>query len=142
MPPVGRERALEEHRLDAMMVVEVLDMAQIGHGGGDGGMEVGSAVPRDLQVMGLRHGGRAQPDGVAAAPGDVGLQAVDRRRPRACGRSSQGCSRTPPPPRHRRSSARTWWSPAKLSEDTGSSNQVTPNCSAMVRPRRMACLAV
>ena len=60
--------------------MEVLEVAQVGDGGGDVRVQVGRAVAGDLQAAGGRHGGGALPLGDAAAAGDVGLQAVDRLR--------------------------------------------------------------
>src|SRR5487761_1364622 len=41
---VRRQRPVEEHRLDAVVVVEVLHVAQVGHRGGHMSMQVGGAV--------------------------------------------------------------------------------------------------
>ena len=62
------------------MIVEVLEVTQVGDGGGHVGVQVRRAVAGDLQAPGGRHGGDALPLGDAAAAGDVGLQAVHRLR--------------------------------------------------------------
>jgi hypothetical protein len=60
------------------VVVEVLEVPQVGNGSGDVGVQVRRAVAGDLQAARGRDGGDALPLGDAAAAGDVGLQAVDR----------------------------------------------------------------
>ena len=61
-----------------MVIVEVLQMAQVGHCSFYVGVKVGSAVTRHLEIVGRGPRRCPQPDGVAAAPGDIDLQAVDR----------------------------------------------------------------
>ena len=78
LPTSRAQSPVEEHRLDAVVIVEVLQVAQVGHRSGHVGVQVGGAVTRNLEVVGLGHRRRPQPDGVAAAAGDVDLQAVDR----------------------------------------------------------------
>ena len=46
------ERAVEEHRLDADVVVEPLQVAQVRGGRGDVGVQVRAAVARYLQAEG------------------------------------------------------------------------------------------
>src|SRR3954471_8058339 len=63
----GVEGALEEQRLDTYVVVEPFQVAKVGRGGGHVGMQVRAAVAGDLQVVGGRDGGDAEPLGDAAA---------------------------------------------------------------------------
>ena len=72
-----RECAIEEHGLDAVVVVEVFEVAEVGDRGGNMGVEVGGAVRGELSVVGIGEGGDLPPHGVTAASGDVGLKAVD-----------------------------------------------------------------
>jgi len=76
-PVLWIERAVEQHGLDADVVVEPLQMTGVGHGRGDVGVQMWGAVTRDVQPEPLGDGRRAQPHGDAAAAGHVGLKAVD-----------------------------------------------------------------
>src|SRR6202042_3775212 len=69
---------VEEHCLDAGVVVKVLQVAEVRDRGGDVGVQVRRAVAGDLQAAGGGHGGGAQPLGDTAAAGHVDLQAVNR----------------------------------------------------------------
>ena len=60
--------------------MEVLEVTQVGDGGGHVGVQVRRAVAGDLQAAGGRHRGGAQPLGDPAAAGDVDLQAVNGPR--------------------------------------------------------------
>ncbi|ETZ35022.1 hypothetical protein L843_3216, partial [Mycobacterium intracellulare MIN_061107_1834] len=51
--------------LDAVVIVEVLQVPQIRDGGGDVGVQVGGAMPGDVHVAGGGHGGGAHPVGDA-----------------------------------------------------------------------------
>ena len=73
----GVERSVEEHPLDPLMVVEVLNVPQVRHRRPDMRVQVESAVPGDLQVVCCRQRRAADELGNAAAPGHVELQAVD-----------------------------------------------------------------
>jgi hypothetical protein len=51
-PPAGRvERAVEEHPLDPLMIMEAFDVPQVAHCRPHVRVQVGRAVPQDLQVM-------------------------------------------------------------------------------------------
>ena len=79
-PPVGSRVPSKNSRLDADVVVEPLQVAQVGRGGGDVGVQVRRAVPGDLQAVRRRDRRDAQPLGDAAAARRVGLEAVDGAR--------------------------------------------------------------
>jgi hypothetical protein len=65
------EDAVEQDAFDADVVVEPLQVAQVGHGRSGVGVGVRGTVAGDVQAAGLGEGGGAQPDGDATAPGDV-----------------------------------------------------------------------
>jgi hypothetical protein len=44
---------VEEQRVEAVMVVEILDVADVGHGDRNGSVQVGGAVGRNVQMAGL-----------------------------------------------------------------------------------------
>lgn len=57
---VGSQRSVarfahpvEEQRVEAVMVVEILDVADVGHGDRNGSVQVGGAVGRNVQMAGL-----------------------------------------------------------------------------------------
>ena len=79
-PAVGVQGAVEEHPFDPLMVVEVLDVAQAGHGHAGMCVQIRRAVRGNLQVVRGGQGGAAEELGEAAAPGRVELQAVHRAR--------------------------------------------------------------
>ena len=94
--PIGRHlardglgEAVEEEALDADMVVEPFEMAQVRHRGEGVRVDRRRGVPRDVELVrvGERRGG--QQPGHAAAAGGVGLEAVDgadQAAEIACGR--------------------------------------------------------
>ena len=53
---VGWEGAVEEHGLDAVMIVEVLDVPEVRDRGRDRSVKSGSAVPGDQQMVGVGSG--------------------------------------------------------------------------------------
>ena len=63
------QHSVEEQPLDPLMVVEVLHVPQVRHRHPDVRMQVGRAVPGDLQVACRRQGRAADELGDAAAPG-------------------------------------------------------------------------
>ena len=139
---VGRQRPVEEHGLDAVVVVEVLDVAEVGaRAAATGAWRLGAQCPEICDVMGLGQVRRPAARRCSHHTGSRRPAGSRRPRLRACGRSSRACSRTRRRPRRPRSPPGPDGSPARSSEETGSSNQVTPQSSAMVRPKRMACLA-
>ena len=75
----GVEGALEQEILDSDVVVEPLQMAQVGDRYGRVRVNVRGAVAGQLETVGLGDGCGAQPDRDAAASGRVRLQAVHRR---------------------------------------------------------------
>ena len=75
-PPVGSE-CVEELRLDPDVIVEPLQVPQVGCSRSGVGVQVGSAVSGDLQIEGRSDGGRAQPFGDLAAAGHVCQKTVD-----------------------------------------------------------------
>jgi hypothetical protein len=89
-PAVGVQGAVEQHALDPLVVVEVFDVPQVGHRHARPRVQVGGAVPGDLEVMPRRQGTGAQKLGDAAAPGHVQLQAVHRARVDEARRVGQG----------------------------------------------------
>ena len=74
---LGVQGAVEEHVFNPDVVVEPLQVPQVGYGGCGVDVQVRGAVPGDLQVMRGREGSDPQPFGDAPAAGHVGLQAVD-----------------------------------------------------------------
>jgi hypothetical protein len=60
VPAIGVQGAFEEHPLDPLVVVEILDVPQVGHGDADACVQVGCAVPGDLEVVRCRQGRPAQ----------------------------------------------------------------------------------
>ena len=79
-PPVGSRVPSKNIVLDADVVVEPLQVPQVGDGGRGVDVQVRGAVPGDLQVVRGGDGGDPEPLGDAAAAGGVGLQAVDGAR--------------------------------------------------------------
>ena len=72
------ERSVEEHPLDALVIVEVLDVPQVGYCRPYVRVQIGRAVPGNLQVVRGRQGRAAQELADPAAPGHIELQAVHR----------------------------------------------------------------
>ena len=134
--------AVEEQVFDAGVVVEVLEVAQVGDADGDVGVEVGGAVPGDLESVGGGQVGDRGPGGVAAASGDVGLEAVDGAGRRSWARSTRRYSRI----RRRRRRRRSGPGPAAVRR--GRRRRPAPRTSSpgtssiMWRPRRTACFRV
>src|ERR1700740_348791 len=72
------ERSVEQHLLDALVVVEVLDVPQIRRAGRDLCVQVRRAVAGNLHVERRSQSSCLQESGDAPAPGDVRLKAVNR----------------------------------------------------------------
>ena len=72
------ECSVEEQPLDPLVVVEILHVPQVRHRRPDVRVQVGSALPGDLQVVCRRQRRAADELGDTAAPGHVELKAVDR----------------------------------------------------------------
>ena len=70
------QRAIEQHLLDPLMVVEILDVPEVGNAGGGAGMEVRSAMTGDLQALRRCQLRRRDETREPAAAGRVDLQAV------------------------------------------------------------------
>ena len=68
---------VEEHRLDADVVVEVLEVAKPVDAAQGVGRELRGAVAREVKVMGGAEAVHTEQAGDAPAAGDVGLEAVD-----------------------------------------------------------------
>ena len=124
-----------------MMVMEVLDMAQIRHCRGDRGVKIRSAVTGDLQVM--TFGQRSRPNQTVQPPHRV-TSACKRSTPplfEHAGEVAEGVAVLPSghitiePVPDEGQPTRSW-------EDTGSSNQVTAKSLARLWPRRTVCLDV
>ena len=75
---VRGKRPFEEHGFDAVVVVKVLQVTEVRDRGGNMSGQVGGAVRRQLSVVRVGESGNLAPYGVTAAPGYVGLKAVDR----------------------------------------------------------------
>src|SRR5579884_38557 len=73
----GLEHPVEEQLLDAHVVVEVLEMAEAGHGRAHLGAHLGGAMGRHVDAVRLGQSGRAEEAGDPATAGHVHLQAVD-----------------------------------------------------------------
>ena len=78
LPTLHRKHPIEEQRIDPSVIVEQLNVPQIGHGSGDRDMKVGCAVGGYLDIPRGGEGRRLKPRGVPAAAGDVDLEAVHR----------------------------------------------------------------
>ena len=75
-PALGIEGTVEQQRLYAVVVVEVLDVAHMGHAETYVRMQVRGTVRRYLQALRTGDGRCAKPSGVAPAARHVDLQAV------------------------------------------------------------------
>ena len=64
--------------LDPLVIVEILDVPQVGHRDAHPRVQVGGAVPGDLEVVRGRQRRPAQELGDATAAGHVQLQAIHR----------------------------------------------------------------
>ncbi|KOG87402.1 hypothetical protein ADK38_25640, partial [Streptomyces varsoviensis] len=73
----GVQCPVEQQVFDAGVVVEPLQVAEVGDGGRGVRVDVRCAVAGDLEPGRLGEGGDAEPGGDAAAAGGVGLEAVD-----------------------------------------------------------------
>ena len=122
------EGAVEEHALDPLVVMEVLQVAQVRHGHGDLRVQVRRAVPGHLDVVRGGQRGAAEELGDAAAAGHVELQAVHRAR----GQQPLGVGQRPAVLARRHVGPHLLpdrGQPGEVLRGTGSSNQVTPNPS-------------
>jgi hypothetical protein len=74
------QRPVEHDLVDAGVVVEVLDVAQVGRHAGDVGVQRLPAVRRERRLMSRASGRDAQPLGDSSTAPHVSLQHVDRMR--------------------------------------------------------------
>ena len=94
--PAGSKAPSKQQGLDADVVVEPLQVAQVGHGGCGGARAAcGAQCPEIVQAERLGQGGCAQPDGEAAAAGGVRLEAVHRAGPQHVPEVGQGVAVLP-----------------------------------------------
>jgi hypothetical protein len=77
-PALGIQHAVEQEALDAGVVGEVLEVAEVGDGHGRVGRQGLGAMGGNLEVVGGGEGGDAQPFGDPRAARDVRLEAVHR----------------------------------------------------------------
>src|SRR5687767_10338407 len=73
----GRRETVEEHRLDAGMIVEVFEMDEALHRAARVQMHRGRTVRRQRNAERIAQSGRLHEPGDAAAAGRIGLQDVD-----------------------------------------------------------------
>ena len=78
--PRRAQHPVEGDPLDADVVVEVLEVAQVPDGRAHVGADLGGAVQREVHRPGVAEGRNSQQRRDAATAGDIGLQAVDRAR--------------------------------------------------------------